>query len=92
MLVDRSNKSSLIALVHSASSFRKKSIPNSSNVIINICATINRVGMRCVAVKEIMGKHGIVEKLRRVVQRTAEFKILGALVYTQTDEHAGEEK
>lgn len=79
LLTDRSNESSLPEIFHTALSFHKKSLPETANVIISICATINRLCMRSVAFKNEVGKDGIVEELKRLVERTAEFKELGAL-------------
>lgn len=79
LLTDRSNESSLAEIFHTALSYHKKSIPDTANIIISICATINRLCMRSVAFKNEVGKDGIVEELRRLIERTAEFKDLGAL-------------
>lgn len=79
LLTDRSNESSLPEIFHTALSYHKKSLPDTSNVIISICATINRLCMRSVAFKNEVGKDGIVEELKRLVERTAEYKELGAL-------------
>lgn len=79
LLTDRSNESSLPEIFHTALSYHKKSLPDTANVIISICATINRLCMRSVAFKNEVGKDGIVEELKRLVERTAEYKELGAL-------------
>lgn len=79
LLTDRSNESSLPEIFHTALSYHKKSLPDTANVIISICATINRLCMRSVAFKNEVGKDGIVEELKRLVERTAEFRDLGAL-------------
>eukprot|EP00177_Eucheuma_denticulatum_P004642 GFKZ01008446.1.p1 GENE.GFKZ01008446.1~~GFKZ01008446.1.p1 ORF type:complete len:1673 (-),score=232.88 GFKZ01008446.1:2229-7247(-) len=79
LLTDRSNESSLSEIFHTALSYHKKGLPDSANVIISICATINRLCMKSVAFKNEIGKDGIVEELKRLVERTAEFKDLGAL-------------
>lgn len=71
LLTDRSNESSLPEIFHTALSFHKKSLPDTSNVIISICATINRLCMRSVAFKNEVGKDGIVEELKKLVERTA---------------------
>lgn len=79
LLTDRSNESSLSEIFHTALSYHKKSLPETANVIISICATINRLCMRSVAFKNEIGKDGIVEELKRLVERTAEYRDLGAL-------------
>lgn len=79
LLTDRSNESSLPEIFHTALSYHKKSLPETANVIISICATINRLCMRSVSFKNEVGKDGIVEELKRLVEKTAEFKDLGAL-------------
>ncbi|CDF38635.1 unnamed protein product [Chondrus crispus] len=79
LLTDRSNESSLSEVFHTALSYHKKSLPDTANVIISICATINRLCMRSVAFKNEIGKDGIVEELKRLVERTAEYRELGAL-------------
>lgn len=79
LLTDRSNESSLPEIFHTALSYHKKSLPETANVIISICATINRLCMRSVAFKNEVGRDGIVEELKRLVERTAEYKELGAL-------------
>lgn len=79
LLTDRSNESSLSEIFHTALSYHKKSLPETANVIISICATINRLCMRSVAFKNEIGKDGIVEELKRLVEKTAEYKDLGAL-------------
>lgn len=79
LLTDRSNESSLSEIFHTALSYHKKALPDTANVIISICATINRLCMKSVAFKNEIGKDGIVEELKRLVERTAEFKDIGAL-------------
>lgn len=79
LLTDRSNESSLSEIFHTALSYHKKALPETANVIISICATINRLCMRSVAFKNEIGKDGIVEELKRLVERTAEFKDIAAL-------------
>ena len=79
LLTDRSNESSLSEIFHTALSYHKKTLPDTANVIISICATINRLCMRSVAFKNEMGKDGIVEELKRLVERTSQYRDLGAL-------------
>lgn len=79
LLTDRSNESSLPEIFHTALSYHKKSLPETESVIISICATINRLCMRSATFKNAMGKDGIVEELKRLVERTVEYKNLGAL-------------
>lgn len=79
LLTDRSNESGLSEIFHTALSFHKKGLPETANVIISICATINRLCMRSVAFKNEVGKDGIVEELKRLVEKTSEYKDLGAL-------------
>lgn len=79
LLTDRSNESSLSEIFHTALSYHKKSLPDTAKVVVSICATINRLCMRSVAFKNEVGKDGIVEELKRLVVKTAEFRELGAL-------------
>ncbi|CAN8067839.1 unnamed protein product [Agarophyton chilense] len=79
LLTDRSNESSLAEIFHTALSYHKKGLPGTANVIISICATINRLCMRSVAFKNEVGKDGIVEELTRLVEKTAEFFDIKAL-------------
>eukprot|EP00178_Gracilaria_changii_P013091 TRINITY_DN368_c0_g1_i1.p1 TRINITY_DN368_c0_g1~~TRINITY_DN368_c0_g1_i1.p1 ORF type:complete len:1761 (-),score=295.23 TRINITY_DN368_c0_g1_i1:14459-19741(-) len=79
LLTDRSNESSLAEIFHTALSYHKKGLPGTANVIISICATINRLCMRSVAFKNEVGKDGIVEELTRLVEKTAEFLEIKAL-------------
>ncbi|KAI0556939.1 Armadillo-like helical domain containing protein [Gracilaria domingensis] len=79
LLTDRSNESSLAEIFHTALQYHKKGLPGTANVIISICATINRLCMRSVAFKNEVGKDGIVEELTRLVEKTAEFFEIKAL-------------
>ncbi|PXF43827.1 hypothetical protein BWQ96_06448 [Gracilariopsis chorda] len=79
LLTDRSNESSLAEIFHTALSYHKKGLPDTGNVIISICATVNRLCMRSVAFKNEVGKDGIVEELTRLVEKTAEYTEIKAL-------------
>lgn len=79
LLTDRSNESSLPEIFHTALLFHTKGLPESANVIISICATINRLCMRSVTFKNEIGKDGIVEELKRLVEQTSGYREINAL-------------